>query len=102
MGNKKTLNIISVIMCTFIGAGFASGKEIYNFFVRFGEIGIIGIFLAGIITGLIIYASIKISIKLKIKNNVDFMETIKAPKILYNIVNIFLLISFYVMIARIL
>lgn len=99
MKNKNSLNIISVILCTFIGAGFASGKEIYNFFGRFGRAGIFGIFLSGILTGLIIFITIKISKNSKIENNVKFMEKIKAPKIMYNIVNIFLLISFYIMIA---
>ena len=99
MKNKNSLNIISVILCTFIGAGFASGKEIYNFFGRFGIAGILGIFLSGVLTGLIIFITIKISKNFKIENNVKFMEKIKAPGIMYNIVNIFLLISFYIMIA---
>ena len=33
---------VSVIIGTIIGAGFASGKEIYIFFGQYGKFGIIG------------------------------------------------------------
>ena len=99
MEKKKSLNIISVIMCTIIGAGFASGKEIYNFFARFGKNGIVGVIISGIFIGIIIYFTIELSAKNKIESNVKFMEEIRAPRALYNIVNMFLLISFYIMIT---
>ena len=99
LNSKNVFRAVAVIMCTIIGAGFASGKEIYNFFARFGEYGKFGIVLSGVITGGIIHFSLKIAHKNNIKNNSDFIATIKAPHILYNIVNIFLLISFYIMIA---
>ena len=40
---KEILSIVLVIIGALIGAGFASGQEIYSFFYAYGEKGIIGI-----------------------------------------------------------
>ena len=42
---KNILKIVFVIIATLIGAGFASGKEIYSFFFIYGIKGILGIFI---------------------------------------------------------
>ena len=42
------VKIVVVIIGTIIGAGFASGKEIYIFFAQYEEIGIIGAIIASI------------------------------------------------------
>lgn len=96
---KNILKVLFVVLGTIIGAGFASGKEIYNFFAVYGYMGILGINIAGILTGIIIYSTLNVCEKRKIKNNKELMENINEPQFLYNIVNIFLLISFYIMIA---
>lgn len=97
--NKKIVNIISVIICTIVGAGFASGKEIYIFFAQYGIEGIFGIILSIVFMGIIIYYSLKMIVNKRINNNIELLKTIKAPKIFYYVINIFLLISFFVMIA---
>ena len=38
---KNIIKIIMVILGTLIGAGFASGREIYLFFNRFGKWGML-------------------------------------------------------------
>ena len=96
---KNIIKVLSVILGTMNGAGFASGKEIYNFFVKYGLTGIIGIIISGILTGIIIYCTLKICNNRKIKNNKELINDIKGPQFLYNIVNIFLIISFYIMIT---
>ncbi len=99
----ETLKILFVIIGTIIGAGFASGKEIYLFFAKYGVNGIIGIILSSILIGLIIYKVLKISIKHNINTYEQLVKKIykkdKVKEILKIIINIFLLISFYVMIA---
>lgn len=49
--NNRRLSTVFKIAFTYIGsvigAGFASGKEIYNFFIQYGEKGLIGLVLAG-------------------------------------------------------
>lgn len=99
----EILKVMLVIIGTIIGAGFASGKEIYLFFARYGVNGIIGLIISAISIGIIIYKVLKISIK----NNISTYEQLigriyknnQIKEILKIIINIFLIISFYVMIA---
>lgn len=98
------LKIIFVIIGTLIGAGFASGREIYLFFMKYGENGKIGILLTGFITGIIIYKVLIIVKTYEINNYNKLLERInwkheKINKVINLIVNSFLLISFYIMIA---
>ena len=95
------IKIVVVIIGTIIGAGFASGKEIYIFFAQYEEIGIIGAIIASILAAIIIYSTILIVKKYKIQNNNEFVEHIsnnnEITQILKNIINIFLVISFWIM-----
>ena len=76
------------------------GKEIYLFFNKYGNLGIIGIIISFIFLGTIIYQVIKISNKYKINNYEEFLEKLGTKNsIIKAIINIFLLISFYIMIA---
>jgi len=54
---KTAWQIAFTYIGTVVGAGFASGKEIVEFFVQYGTQGLIGIFLA---TGLFIWAGIRV------------------------------------------
>lgn len=97
------LKIVFVIIGTLIGAGFASGQEVYTFFFSFGKKGLIGIFIASLVISLAIYKTFKTILKTNVKNYEDFLKLlIKNKKIYYvidAIINIFILISFYIMIA---
>lgn len=79
------------------------GKEIYLFFGIYGINGIIGIIIAQALVGLIIYKTITIAQKQGIKNYGELIQKInvnnKMNEIIKIIINIFLLISFYVMVA---
>ncbi len=79
------------------------GKEIYLFFGIYGVNGVIGIIIAQVLVGLIIYKTITITEKYNIKNYSQLIEKIntnnKINEIIKIIINIFLLISFYVMVA---
>ena len=52
---KQTAKIIFVIIGTIIGAGFASGQEIYLFFGKYQTAGIIGIMVSSTLMGILIY-----------------------------------------------
>ena len=101
---KNIFKIVFVIIGTLIGAGFASGREIYTFFSKFGIAGIFGIAISSSFICLIVY---KLLIKIKEKNIENYNELlikinkkyIKLNKIINLIVNLFLLISFFIMIA---
>lgn len=108
---KNVGKISFVIMGTLIGAGFASGKEIYLFFSSYGTNGIYGAILSSVLTGLIIYQVLSIIQHKPIHSYSDFLQMILPekikqkkgksilPHIVNLIINIFLLISFYIMIA---
>lgn len=98
---KNIAKVIMVVMGTIIGAGFASGREIYLFFLKYGYYGIIGIFISGIFTSFIIYIVLN---KINNKNANTYLEFLgannkKIGKGINIIVNSFLLISFFIMIA---
>ena len=98
------LSSILVIVGTVIGAGFASGKEIYTFFNIHGPYGLIGLLISISIIGVVIYKALKIIIQNNISSYSDFVNTISSRShfintIFCNVVNIFLAISFVVMVA---
>ena len=99
----NTIKAVCVIIGTMIGAGFASGREIYIFFNAYGENGIVGILIASILTGILIYKVLKNIKGKKIESYNEYIESLgahsKVKEILGMIIDIFLLISFYVMIA---
>ena len=105
---KNIYKITFVIIGTIIGAGFASGQEIYTFFNKYGFNGLIGICISILLMSYIIYKTFKIVLENNINNYEEFVKNImpqrfKENKILMytinNIINIFLLICFNIMVA---
>lgn len=98
---KNCYKATLIIIGTVIGAGFASGQEIYSFFNIYKVNGIIGLFISNGITGLVIYKVLKEVNKNDIKTYRELLERTKSPSKLSNIlniiINIFLLMSFYIM-----
>lgn len=95
--------IIFSIIGTLIGAGFASGQEMYLFFYRYGTNGIFGLVLCSVLIGLVIYKTFSIIYNKKITKYEEFINEIFHSKLISNlsniIVNAFLLITFYIMIS---
>ncbi len=105
---KNIYKITFVIIGTIIGAGFASGQEIYTFFNKYGFEGLIGICISISLMSYIIYKTFKIIIENNINSYEDFItiimpERFRKNKIINhtinNIINIFLLICFNIMVA---
>ena len=99
MINKRIFKIVFVVIGSFIGAGFASGKEIWTFFSRFSIYGFYGIIFSGVLTALTIYATLLIAKKKELRDYSDFAVKTNINKILSQLLNLFLLVMFYVMIA---
>ena len=95
--------LIFSIIGTLIGAGFASGQEMYLFFYRFGLNGILGLILCSLLISIVIYKTFLIIHTRKIYNYEDFLQEIFHSKNISNIsniiVNAFLLITFFIMIS---
>ena len=100
---KEVLKSVFVIVGAVVGAGFASGQEIYSFFNIYNESGLIGIIISSVLLGVIIYKALKQSSDFNLRNYDELLGKIKVPKTVKNILNIiintFLLISFYIMVA---
>ena len=79
------LKVICTLIGTFIGAGFASGKEIYLFFFKYNIYGILGIVISVMFMGYIIYKTLNISRNYNIfsyNNFLDYMIKNKLIKII--------------------
>lgn len=101
---KNILKVVFVIIGTLIGAGFASGQEIYVFFFSFGIRGLFGVLISSILMGLVIYQTLKIINKYQINNYKDFLDILLSrnkdiKNIINLLVNIFILVTFFIMIA---
>ena len=79
------------------------GQEIYSFFYSFGIWGILGIIIASIFLGIIIYKTLIISKKYNLNSYNELLNRIVKNKLIKKIIkiiiNIFLISSFYIMIA---
>ena len=101
---KNVLKIVFVIIGALIGAGFASGQEIYIFFFSHGRKGLFGIIISSVLMGVIIYNTLKILNIYKINSYKQFLDVIieknnKIKNIINIVINIFILITFFIMIA---
>ena len=65
---KNIFKVVFVIIGTLIGAGFASGQEIYLFFFSYGIKGLNGIIVSSILMGITIYKTFNIVDKFNVKN----------------------------------
>lgn len=101
---KNISKVILVILGTLIGAGFASGREIYLFFAKYGYLGQLGIILSTIVTAFILYGVLNITKEKQINQYAQLLQTINPNhsninRYIHGIVNSFLLISFIIMVA---
>lgn len=71
---RNILKVVFVIIGTLIGAGFASGQEMYLFFFSYGMKGLIGIVVSCTLMGLIIYKSLCLIDKYNIRTYKEFLE----------------------------
>lgn len=90
------LKCLFIIIGTLIGAGFASGQEILAFFNRYGEKGLCGMILSGLLFGVVIFITLYIIDKKNIKK---YDELILNNKILKCTFEVFLFICFCIMVA---
>lgn len=105
---KNIFKVVFVIIGTLIGAGFASGQEMYIFFFSYGLKGIIGILISSCLMGLVIYETLCIMEKRNINTYKDILDNIiisrsKSGSYIKNIVNLiinlFILVTFFIMVA---
>ena len=100
---KEIFIIVFTIIGALIGAGFASGQELYSFFYIYGTNGIYGIIVTSFLVTILVYKILKIIYTNEIKNYDTFLgifiKNKKITQITNLILNILLLVTFYIMIA---
>lgn len=99
---KKVFKIACVYTGTILGAGFASGKEIAGFFVKYGYFGIAGLIFAGMLFAFIGAKIMKITFENNINTYSEFADRIFGRYfglIMQTIVFVFLFTLFSAMIA---
>lgn len=74
MREKNIIKIASIYVGAILGAGFASGREITEYFVCYGYKGIYGLILSGILFATIGSAVMYMAYKNNIKNYKDFIN----------------------------
>lgn len=70
---KNIFKVASIYMATIIGAGFASGQEIMQFFSSYYEGGFFGIILAGVLFSIIGYVVLDKVYSERIRNYEEFL-----------------------------
>ena len=98
---KKILSLCAVFIGLVIGAGFASGREIFEYFT-FPSKGLTsGIMTAGIFFGVLIYIIMNISLRTKAKSFEDFIRCVspKFAPVIKAFMNIFMFCGFFIMLS---
>ena len=91
------LKIAAVYIGTVVGAGFATGQEILQFFSKFGISGIWGIVLSTVLFMLFGYIIIELGYKLSAKSHLEIIKSASGKFIgsLMDIIIIFFLFGFF-------
>lgn len=98
----KIIKAASVYTGIILGAGFASGQELIQFFVRFGNSGVAGLIFSGLILSISGWAVMDICVRLKIKSYDEFIKAVLGKKLGFfmdTAVIIFIAILFCTMLA---
>lgn len=102
---KQIISIVMVIIGALVGAGFASGQEVYLFFYKYGIYGIATTLISSVLISFCIYKVLLAIKKSDINNYKEFLmffldnSDSKILNIANNILNILLLITFFIMVS---
>ena len=94
----KSYSLTALCLCTIIGAGFATGRELVTYFVNYGIYGFVGIALSSLLFGISIYLIINspyTSIKELTENKLPRQIAFVADKIVF----LFLIVIYSAMLA---
>lgn len=101
---RNIFKVVFVIIGTMIGAGFASGQEMYLFFFSYGVEGLLGVLISSLIIGVVISKTFQVVNKYKVDAYKDFLDILikkkgKIAPIINFVINLFILVTFFIMIA---
>ena len=93
---KNAISAAMVLIGAFIGAGFASGQEIWQYFGIFGNLGIIGIVISCLLLGAFTYCT---SDNILCLGEKDYIKRMCGLKFVNFLLNCYMLIIFCTMIT---
>lgn len=93
---KKTFVAVMVLTGTFIGAGFASGQEIMQYFGIFGNLAICGIVISCILMGIFVYC---VADNIMWMGEREYVKTLCNHKWIKTVLNCYMLIMLSAMIT---
>ncbi|MCO1601430.1 YkvI family membrane protein [Desulfosporosinus nitroreducens] len=78
---KTTFQVAATYVGAVMGAGFASGQEIQQFFARFGYWGLAGVVLSSVLFSLLGCGMLDLQIRWKITSYNDFFDYLLGPRL---------------------
>lgn len=88
----STFKVAATYIGTIVGAGFATGQEVFQFFTRFGIMGLVGLILATIMFIVFGYIIIDLGKKLNARSHLEIIKY-SGGKVLGTIIDI--IITFF-------
>lgn len=77
---KTTLQVAATYVGAVMGAGFASGQEIQQFFTRFGHWGLLGIIVSAVLFSLLGWGILDLQERWKISSYSDFFKNLLGKR----------------------
>jgi uncharacterized membrane protein YkvI len=77
---RAVAGIAATLIGTVVGAGFASGREIWQFFARFGTAGLFGLVFTVILLGVTTSRVFQIGLRLKTNSYREFLAYLMGPR----------------------
>lgn len=78
---KTSFQVAATYVGAVMGAGFASGQEIQQFFMRFGYLGLSGIILAALLFSLMGWGMLELQNRWKVSSYNDFFEALLGQRL---------------------
>jgi uncharacterized membrane protein YkvI len=102
MRSKIAFQVAATYVGAVMGAGFASGQEIQQFFIRFGSWGLAGIVISSILFALLGWGIIELQENWKIKSYPDFINNLlgeRLGRVIDHTVSVLLFVGMVAMIS---
>lgn len=77
---KTTFQVAATYVGAVMGAGFASGQEIQQFFARFGRWGLVGIIVSAVLFSLLGWGMLDLQGRWKISSYPEFFDHLLGPR----------------------
>lgn len=99
---KNVIKLASVYAGVMLGAGFASGQELIQYFVRFGPLGMVGLVVSGAVLAVVGWAVMDICVRAGLNGYDEFLTLVlgkRLSKFINAVVLVFIVVLFGAMLS---